>query len=47
MARYEVAKLGLNKGAQVAGRAVLDAENGAQVVFVLDNHTPGAFGSRE
>ena len=35
----EVAQLGLDEGAQVAGGAVLDAEDGAQVVFVLDDHT--------
>ena len=34
----QVAQLGLDEGAQVAGRAVLDAENGVQIIVVLDDH---------
>src|ERR1700722_20475586 len=34
----EVAELRLNKGAEIARRAVLDAEHGVQVIVVLDDH---------
>ncbi len=34
----QVAQLGLDEGAQVAGRAVLDPEHGVQIIVVLDDH---------
>ena len=34
----QVAQLGLDEGAQVAGRAVLDREHGVQIIVVLDDH---------
>ena len=34
----DVAQLGLDEGAQVAGRAVLDLEDQVQLVVVLDDH---------
>ena len=37
-AGFEVAQLGLDEGAQVAGRAVLDLEDHVQLVVVLDDH---------
>ena len=40
----QVAQFGLNEGTQVAGRAVLHAEDGAQVVFVLDDHARAHLG---
>jgi hypothetical protein len=43
-ARAQVTEFGLNKGAQVTRRAVLNAKNGAQVVFVLDNHARAHLG---
>ena len=35
----QVAQLGLDEGAQVAGSAVFDAEHGVQIIVVLDDHT--------
>ena len=37
-AGFEVAQLGLDKGAKVAGRAVLDLEDQVKLVVVLDDH---------
>ena len=34
----QVAQLGLDEGAQVAGGPVLHAEDGVQIVVVLDDH---------
>src|SRR4029077_13192715 len=42
----QVAELGLNEGAQVAGRAVLDAEHGVQIIVVLDDHAGAKLGGR-
>src|ERR1700743_2348082 len=37
-ARAQVPQLGLDKGAQVAGRTMLDRKNGMQLIVVLDDH---------
>jgi hypothetical protein len=43
----QVAQLGLDKGAQVAGRAVLDGEYGVQIIVVLDDHAGTQLGGRD
>src|SRR4029077_5138636 len=42
----QVAQLGLDEGAQVARRTVLDAEHGMQIVVVLDDHAGTELGGR-
>jgi hypothetical protein len=42
----QIAQLGLNKCAQVAGCAVRHAENRMQVVVVFDNHARTQLGRR-
>ena len=37
-AGLEIAQLGLDEGAQVAGRAMLDFENQVKLIVVLDDH---------
>jgi len=39
-------QLGLDKGTQVAGSTVLDAEYGMQVTVVLDDHAGAKLGGR-
>jgi hypothetical protein len=34
----QVTQLGLDEGAKVAGGAVLNAEDGMQIIVVLDDH---------
>ena len=43
----QVAQLGLDEGTQVAGRAVFDAENGVQIIVVLDDHAGTQLGGRD
>ena len=43
----QVAQLGLNKSAQVTGRAVFYAENGVQIIVVLDDHAGTKLGGRD
>ena len=35
----QVAQLGLDEGAKIAGRTMLDAENGMQIIIVFDDHS--------
>jgi len=43
----QVAQLGLNKCPQVAGGAVFDAEDGVQIIVVLDDHARTKLGGRD
>src|SRR5713101_941226 len=42
----QVAELGLDESAQVAGSTVLDAEHGMQIIVVLDDHAGAELGRR-
>src|ERR1700722_8641222 len=46
-ASAQVAQFGLDKGAQVAGCAVFHAENGVQIIVVLDDHARTELGGRD
>jgi hypothetical protein len=43
----QVAQFGLDESTQVAGRAVFDAENGVQIIVVLDDHAGTQLGGRD
>ena len=42
----QVAQLGLDEGAQIARGAVFDAEDGMQIIVVLDDHAGTKLGGR-
>jgi len=41
----QVAQLGLDEGAQIAGCAVLDREHGMQIIVVFDDHAGTELGA--